>query len=509
MKLPIGIQTFEEIINNDYVYVDKTENIHRIITSGKYYFFSRPRRFGKSLLLSTMKSIYEGKKELFKGLWIENNRDWTRVNNVLHFRFSSQGINTLGLEKGLLIMLSEEAKRLNIRLEKESYDLQFQELIIKAATNRKVVVLIDEYDKPIIDHLDNLEQAVTNRQILKRFYSILKDADPYLELVFITGVSRFAKTSIFSDLNNLTNLTLDDETLSLLGFTYEEVAHYFDNQLHKIAKKNKTTFEETVEKMRFWYNGYSWNGDIKVYNPFSLLQFMRSGRYNNYWFDSGTPTFLTNQLRKQRVHKIENTTVSDMTLSSYDLEFLNPYTLLFQTGYLTIKSIPANGIFELDYPNNEVKISLEEHLLNAFSHDRMEMGKTTAYHIAQALKVGNIEAVIDFLNATFASLPYQLWQKENEAFYHAIIHLSMSLMGVYIQSELTMATGRLDAKVTTDDAIYILEFKLGKSAEIAIQQIEEKGYFKPHQNSGKKLIGVGINFSKEVKEINDWSVKEF
>ena len=270
MKLPIGIQTFERIREEGFLYIDKTEQIHRVLSQGNYFFLSRPRRFGKSLLLSTMKSLYEGRKDLFKGLWIEDNWNWERQVPVIHVQFAKSDYQGKGLDNAILDIVNANAKKMGVELEETSFKSRFVELIQKSAQHSvagKVVLLIDEYDKPIIDNLDNIPQANINRDILKNFYSVLKDSDPYLELVFITGVSRFAKTSIFSDLNNLMNLTIHRKAIDLLGITQEEIKIYFSNKIQEIATNEGISYDELLDKIRHWYNGYSWDGKIKVYNP--------------------------------------------------------------------------------------------------------------------------------------------------------------------------------------------------------------------------------------------------
>lgn len=509
MKLPIGIQTFSEIRERDLLYIDKTKQIHGILTSGKYFFLSRPRRFGKSLLLSTMRSLYEGRKDLFGRLWIADKWDWERVHPVIHIQFSKSDYQGLGLEQAIVNEIKYNATRLGVALEYSTVKSAFSELIQKASQLDKVVVLVDEYDKPIIDYLDELPQATENRKILKSFYSVLKDSDPFLELVFITGVSRFAKTSIFSDLNNLQNLTLDETAVDLLGITYQEVEQYFTERLHFLAQKKKTTYDDLHEQMRYWYNGYSWDGSLKVYNPFSLLCFMKAGQFQNYWFETGTPTFLINLMVSRKVFQIENLRVPDTTLNSYDIEYIQTPTLLFQTGYLTIIRTYPMGVYELTYPNKEVKMSLEEHLLNKYTNDTSGKGRVHALQIAEYFKTGEIEQVIKTINGVFATIPYQLWQKDNETFYHALIHLTFSLVGVFIQSEINSSNGRLDAMIEADDSIYIIEFKLDKSAEEAIQQIHDKQYFATYANSDKKKIGIGVNFSKAKKEVSEYLVETF
>ncbi|MCB0595517.1 MAG: ATP-binding protein [Lewinellaceae bacterium] len=510
MKYPIGIQDFRKLREGGYVYVDKTEYISRILNSGNYYFLSRPRRFGKSLLLSTMKELYSGSRELFKGLWVEGHWNWEQRNPVIWLKFSSQGVRTLGLAPAIGKMLEESAEGLGITLQEAPYDLKFKELIKKAAHTRKAVLLIDEYDKPIIDNLDDIEQAEANRQVLKNLYSVLKDSDPYLELAFITGVSAFSKVSIFSDLNNLYNLSLTDLAEKLVGITQEEMEAYFEEPLQQAAEKNKLTLNELFDKVKRWYNGYSWTGESKVYNPFSLLSFLSGKQFQTFWFETGTPTFLVKEMKKQKYYNVKELQVSQSKLSAFDFTRLDPISVLFQTGYLTVIHYEAeDGLYTLDYPNMEVRKSMEQNLLTEYLDYPLDDPLVKVVNLRNALMKKDINEVIEIINATFASIPYDLWQKENEHFFHALIHLAFSLLGTYIQSEAHTARGRCDALVQTEQYLYAFEFKLDKTAEEALQQIEEKGYLEPYADSPKEKIAVGINFSSEEKKVTDWLVHEF
>ncbi|MCO6487409.1 MAG: ATP-binding protein [Phaeodactylibacter sp.] len=499
MKYPIGIQDFGKLREGGYVYVDKTEQIHRILQSGNYYFLSRPRRFGKSLLLSTIKELYSGSRELFEGLWVEDRWDWGKTHPVIWLKFSSQGVRTLGLEPAIHKMLSETAASLGIELQEDSYDLKFKELIIKAAKERKAVLLIDEYDKPIIDYLDDIPKAEANREILKSFYSVLKDCDPFLETVFITGVSAFSKVSIFSDLNNLENLSLSTAAFTLLGLTHQELERYFPKQLQEVD----------AHQMKAWYNGYSWGGE-KVYNPFSILRFFKeSKRFHNFWFETGTPTFLVKEMRKHRYYDIGHIEASEHQLSAFDFKRLDPITVLFQTGYLTIDFYDERfRVYHLRYPNEEVRFSLQQYLLNVYRDTLSGNALAPAVAITKALEANDIASAIEAINSTFSSIPYDLWQKENEHFYHALIHLMFSLLGTYIQSEVHTSKGRCDALVHTADHIYAFEFKLDKTAGEAVQQIKDKGYLAPYMDSPKQKIAVGVNFSTAEKKVTEWLVEE-
>ena len=502
MKFPIGIQDFRKLREGGFVYVDKTEHIHRILQGGSYFFLSRPRRFGKSLLLSTLNELYSGSRELFEGLWVENHWDWeANKRPVIWLKFSSQGVRTIGLEAALHGMLDEAARALNVSLREQSYDLKFKELIIKAAENRKVALLIDEYDKPIIDYLEDVSQAEANRGILKSFYSVLKDCDPYLELVFITGVSAFSKVSIFSDLNNLENISLSPSAYTLLGITQKELEHYFPKQLAEVD----------VEQVRYWYNGYSWGGNEKVYNPFSILRFFKDKcSFKNYWFETGTPTFLVKEMKKQAYYAPSHTAATANDLNNFDLSRLDPVSVLFQTGYLTITHYePQDLLYTLDYPNIEVKHSLEEILLNEYLDYPRPGALPRVVSLRNALQKKDIEAVVEIINAAFAEIPGELWKDKTEHFYHAVTHLMFSLLGAYIDSEARSARGRCDARVITDNHIYVFEFKLDGSADEALKQIEENGYFGPYADAHKEKIAVGVNFSSEQKQVAEWKVKAY
>ena len=363
-NLPIGIQSFSEIRENDFLYVDKTEIIHQLISAGKYYFLSRPRRFGKSLTLSTIKALFLGQKTLFDGLWIMDNWDWTKQHPVIHISFSSIGYKTMGLKKALNNALNSTATDLGIQLSNSTFDQKFKELIEKLSSRNKVILLIDEYDKPIIDYLDNLPQAKAHQKILKIFYSVIKDADPYIRFLMITGVSKFSKVSIFSELNNLEDITIDWRFAELVGLTQKELEGNFDQYLQASEKRLKIDRIQLLQSIKEWYNGYSWDGEFFVYNPFSLLNFFQKSAFRNFWFATGTPTFLVNLLKERNFYNLGRTEVGQATFDSFDIENIDTYSLLFQTGYLTIKQVEPFGLYVLDYPNREVKDSMLQYFAN-------------------------------------------------------------------------------------------------------------------------------------------------
>jgi hypothetical protein len=495
-KYPVGLQDFDKIRSQDFVYVDKTPFVHNISSQGGYYFLSRPRRFGKSLLLSTFYYLYLGRKELFEGLYIEDKWDWNRRNPIIKISFASISHKEKGLYRAISDQLDETIADYGLEIESDSISAKFQKLI-KAlhAQQGKVVVLIDEYDKPIIDYLGtpDVNIALENRDILKSFYSILKDADPHLELVFITGVSKFSRVSIFSDLNNLTDLTLDKPFDAICGISQQELETNFIEELQ----------ETDNEQIKRWYNGYSFGGANTIYNPFSLLHFFRSRELKGYWFSSGTPTFLINLSRKYELYDFEEVKINAYALDVYDIERLQLIPLMFQTGYLTIKSQENEGIiiYTLGYPNLEVKYAYLDMLMTSYTDNDMLTGSIWADDLKKALSLGQVEKLQSLFDSLFKSIPYELWQKQNEHYYHAIIHLTFRLLGIYIESQVHSSDGRLDALVQTKDYVYCFEFKLNGKAEVALQQIKDKGYLMPYLHANKTCIGIGLNFSKKLKKV--------
>ncbi len=507
MKYPIGIQDFRKIHEEGFVYVDKTEQIFRILENGQYFFLSRPRRFGKSLLLSTIKELYSGQKALFEGLWIEDQWDWSVQHPVIHLKFATFPYKYNPLKDAIAFSLQKEGEHLGVQISDNPLSNPLEELIKKTYEKygRKAVLLVDEYDKPIIDYLDDLEQAEANRAVLKNFYSVIKDSDPYLELVFITGVSAFSKVSIFSELNNLSNISLHRYTDTLLGITQKELEAYFSEPLRHIAEAEQMPVASLMDKVRLWYNGYSWNGTDRLYNPFSILRFLDAQAFQNFWFETGTPTFLVKEMRKHRYYDVEQAEATPEQLTSFHVDALDPIGVLFQTGYLTIDHFDETfQQYILRYPNREVRFSMQQHLLLVYQEKYPGNALSPVVALAKALAVGDIEQVVATLNGAFASIPYDLWQKENEHFYHALVHLIFSLLGAYIRSEVHTARGRCDALVENEHYIYAFEFKLDGSAEAALQQIHEKGYLAPYQGSPKEKVAVGINFSTEQKAVAEW-----
>jgi hypothetical protein len=508
-NLPIGIQTLTEIRNRNCVYVDKTQLVHQLVTTGKYYFFARPRRFGKSLLISTLKELFLGNKAIFEGLWIENKWDWTKKNPVLHFSFDAMSYTQLGLKDAIIQELKLLSNHYEIELTATDYKTQFKELISKASKKYgKVVVLIDEYDKPIIDFLEKetIEQAKVNRDILREFYSVLKNADADLELVFITGISKFSKVSIFSLLNNLEDITIDEKYATLVGYTQTEIEDNFDDYLKAIENKLKISRVVLLETMRIWYNGYSWDGVTKLYNPFGALNFFSKKQFQNFWFSTGSPNFLIAQMRKHTQFAVENTIANNITLERYDIENLELIPLLFQTGYLTVKEMDVmTGDMVLDYPNKEVRESMYQFLIDdlAKSQIRTHTGRTIQ-DMNKALISKDLGQVKEIINGLLADMPFHTFDKQTEGLYHGLVHLIFSYLGMFVQSEVHSSRGRADAVVQTLTDIFIFGFKFNKTAQEALDQIYNKKYADKYRASNKPITGIGLNFNATERQIDGW-----
>ena len=505
-KLPIGLQDFRGIIEGGYKYVDKTRYVHALATGGKYYFLARPRRFGKSITIAVLHELYNGSRELFTGLWIEDKWDWNRKNPVIRISFTVLGFQELGLREALEQELQQQAKAHSVTLTTKGITGQFKEFINKCAINGKVVVLIDEYDAPIIHYLGkNIEKAYENREILKEFYTVLKDCDQFLELVFITGVSKFSKVGIFSGMNNLNDLTLQADYATMLGYTQEELESNFAEEIETAASKLNLSQPELLEKLREWYNGYRFEETAQsVYNPVSVNLFFQVYKFENFWFTTGTPSFLVNLLKQEGIFDLNHQGHTQLDFDSFDLEDLKIYGLLYQTGYLTIQSRDEYGQYLLDYPNLEVKNAMLAYLLEAFGGVSKGTGINMAIQLEKAFNSNDLDHVIRVLQTMFKSLPYLLYEKYPEKFFHAAIHLLFTYMGIRVHSEVCTSDGRVDSLVETDTHVYILEFKLDESPQVALEQINGKKYYQPYWLKGKTVVGVGVNFSGTTKNIDGW-----
>ena len=504
-KLPIGIQTIEEIVNENYLYVDKTEYFYKLITDGKYYFISRPRRFGKSLTLSTLKAIFKGKKELFKDQWIYNKIEFEK-HPVIHIDFNkiNHGKNMETFENSLKEMLLIHAKEYKVSIKDSTPKDMFVELVTNLSEINKVVLLVDEYDKPIIDYITNEEKANENKDFISSFYEAIKGLDEYLKFVILTGVTKIAKVSIFSKLNNLRDISMSREYAGMFGMTEEELYSYFDEYIVDTAIYLKTSEEELKINLKKWYNGYSWDAKTKVYNPFSILSFFKEMKFSNYWFETGTPSFLINQMKNSNydLTNIKEVELEDYVFSSYDIKKVKVSCLMFQTGYLTIAEenqfMQDITLYKLKVPNYEVEKSLMNHILDVYADGTVEETKPKYIEMLRALKEKEIQKFTKILQVSFASIPYTLYPKK-EDYYHSIFFLMMSLIGADIEVEVLTDKGRIDGVLEFNDKIYIIEFKVGKAIE-GIKQIKERKYFEKYLNHKKEIILLAVGGFDE-KEI--------
>jgi hypothetical protein len=520
-RLPVGIYSFEVIRKNNYVYVDKTEHVYRLVDQGMFYFLSRPRRFGKSLLVTTLMNLFAGRKELFEGLWIAEHSDWDwQPHPVVLLDFNGIPGNTPEmLREGLSARLNQIAADNKIILVSDLIERQFQELILGLykQTGVPVVILIDEYDKRIIDHIGKgeaaLEIAKSNRDVLKVFFGVLKDTSigSALRFVFITGVSKFSRVSIFSELNNLYDLTMSEDYADMLGYTQFELEYYFEDNIKQLASKLDLTHEQVMSKLERYYNGYRFSEkNIKVYNPFSILCALQNKAFKNYWFETGTPTFLVNLLKGTgyNLPEIEQLVISQSSFSTFDIDRLIPEAILFQTGYLTIETVEDDYFYILDYPNQEVKTGFNESLFFAWSE---LVSRSVSSHVSRLnrhLADEKLEAFFESMTVIFAAIPYDIQTKRDEAYYHTIFYLMMSASGGEAQSSLLTCRGRIDMVASFKDKVYIFEFKCNQSAEVALSQIETKGYADRYKGSGLSVILVGVNFSTEARNLDEWKIKE-
>lgn len=509
-NLPIGIQTFEKIIREDYLYIDKTAYVHALTKTGTYYFFSRPRRFGKSLLLSTLKSFFEGREDLFRDLYIHSKVKKWKKHPVIHIDYSLVDYRSdlATFKISLLSYLKSLGQSYDIVIEETLIQNYFRELVI--ALKKKygpVVILVDEYDKPLVDMLTNEKRFEENRNVLSGFYGSMKGLDAYLRFVFLTGVSRFAKVGVFSGMNNPDDISLEQQYASMVGFTQTELEKYFQPYLIQLQKEYELSPKELMNHIRSWYNGFSWDSETPLYNPFSILNLFKKKNFDNYWFSTGTPTFLIRLIKEQKQlpAELEQIVVSDLIGSSMNYRTLPLYPLLFQTGYLTIEKIIREGVetsYQLNYPNREVRYSFLTFILASFvEKDEFEV-QPEAIHLRKALANEDTERFIILLRSFFADIPARLHLKR-EAYYHSLVYLLLRLTGLQMTLEKETNKGRIDALIEFPDKVYIIEFKFASNKRIknvktlsqqALKQISDRQYYEAWLGKGKKIILFGIGF---------------
>jgi hypothetical protein len=514
MKYPIGIQSFESLRTNGYVYVDKTAYIYKLATEGKYYFLSRPRRFGKSLIVSTMAAYFRGKRELFKGLAIENlEKEWTSY-PVLYIDLNTGKYDSDdSLFHVLNDFLCKQEAVYGVSPSEVTLELRFKGLIERVAqqTGRPVVILVDEYDKPMLQAINNKDLQSKFRATLKAFYSVLKTQDEYIHFAFLTGVTKFGKVSVFSDLNNLVDISMDARYQAICGITEKEMHDYFENGIRYVAEINGLTIEETLAKMKRRYDGYHFHQKSDgVYNPFSLLNTFAKGEFGSYWFETGTPTFLVQLLQRDKFY------LPDLTEQQVSADFLNsidsidesPVPIIYQSGYLTIKGYDSEfQVYTLGFPNEEVEEGFTNFLMPYYMNTGSESGPMFIRNFVMALRQGKPEAFMKRMQVLFADTDYKI-VGDAELYFQNAFYVVTKLLGFYVDVERTISDGRIDMIAKTKDYIYIFEFKYDKDADAALQQIEDKGYAKPFAADSRKLIKVGVNFSRQHRCIDDWKVVE-
>ena len=534
-RLPIGLQSFEVMRNEGFVYVDKTEYVLRLAAESRVFFLSRPRRFGKSLFLSTLKAYFLGKKELFKGLYIEDAEEkqaelegsetWIKY-PVLHLDFTAKNYSDVNALHDLLnAHLREWEEEFKIEKMEEAPDGRFRNLIkqIYEKIGKQVVILVDEYDKPLLETMIINEPLNEEyRRILKGFYGVIKACDEYIRFAFLTGVTKFSKVSIFSDLNNLRDISLEKNYSGICGITETELKQVFKPEIDALAEERKLNYEETLAQLKKKYDGYLFHPKGEnIYNPFSLLNAFTKKEIGSYWFSTGTPTFLVRTLEKQKEICIrdilENAEMSENALQDYRPDMNNPIPILFQSGYLTLKDYDERmSLYKLGFPNDEVKYGFLDNLVPAYTSIAKDASGLFIGNFVRAIEKGDTESFMKRMYTACAGLPYSLASKENvqmrERDYQIAFYIIFSLMGQFVQTEVVSSKGRADCVVHTDDTIYIFEFKLMGSGtpKEAIQQIKEKGYAEPYKTSGKKIVLIGAVFADGIDEdtADTWEVCE-
>ena len=529
MKYPIGIQDFESIISGGYIYVDKTALVYRLVTEGKIYFLSRPRRFGKSLLVSTLKAYFKGKKELFKGLAIDAlETEWAEY-PVFHLDFNGDNFTKAGvLEEKIVGAIETWEAEYGRDPYKQALGDRFIYVLAQAAKRygRRAVVLIDEYDKPLLDVLDTGFSTVVDgekrlledhhRNILKGFYSVFKGADEHLQFVLLTGVTKFSQVSVFSGFNQPEDISMSRDFEALCGITEDELYHYFSEPIGKLAERYKTTTGEMKERLKRHYDGYHFSDELTdIYNPFSILNASKSCTIADYWFKTGTPTYLIRLLThtQENLNELTGKYYDPSQFIDYKADVEKPLPMIYQSGYLTIKDCDMEmGTFLLDFPNNEVKKGFVTLVANNYLQSAKDSGGW-ARDMVGALKTGDLELFRKLLTSFLADIPYSMRRKETERererYFHYTFYLLMRMVSCYtVYTEKQQSEGRVDCIVETPNYIYIFEFKLDGTADEALQQIEDKGYARPYEADTRKLFKVGTVFSSETGTVSEFKIKE-
>jgi hypothetical protein len=512
-KLPIGIQDFESLRQDKFLYVDKTEYVYRIVNEGRPYFLGRPRRFGKSLFLSTLKAYFLGKKELFEGLAIAGlEKEWIEY-PVFHLDLNINSYTKFAdLENALEALLSRIEEVWGANASEKAFSTRLEGLMRRAyeKTGKRVVVLVDEYDKPLTSTLDKPELHEQIREALSGFYGVLKTADPYLRFLLLTGITKFSKVSIFSQLNQLQDISMDEKFAGVCGISQSELIGNFEPEIRTLAEKQKMSYEEILAKLKKLYDGYHFCENAEgMYNPFSLLNTFAKNALRYYWFATGTPTFLVKMLKDADfdIPDLENeVTIAAPAIADYRAGDINPLPLLYQTGYLTIKDYEQIfNTYILGFPNEEVKYGFLNELQLIYSPWVQQNSDFRVDIFVRDLMVANVDGFMNRLRAFFADIPYDLSNK-TEKDYQTTFYLLFKLMGQFVQTEVKSAVGRADAVVWLKDTIYVFEFKLSENAtaEEALRQIDDKAYLIPYSAGERRLVKIGVEFSRTERGLNRW-----
>ena len=509
---PVGIQNFESLRRDGYFYVDKTAKIYELARTGRYYFLSRPRRFGKSLLISTLEAYFQGKRELFEGLAMQElEKEWKQY-PVIHLDLNAKKFDT---EEDLIRLIDRQLlvyESVYGRVPTDvTIDDRFVSLIRNAAekSGERVVILVDEYDKPMLQAIGNDTLQSEYRNTLKAFYGVLKSMDGYIKFALLTGVTKFGKVSVFSDLNNLEDISRNPSYTDICGISGEELLRDFSDDIQELAAANGQTFEQACDQLKTDYDGYHFCPDSPgMYNPFSILNTFKSRRYGSYWFETGTPTYLVELLKKS------NYDLEEMSHVETDADILdsiftddNPIPVIYQSGYLTIKGYDKEfGIYELGFPNREVEEGFMKFLLPYYSSVSKTSSPFEIKKFVQDVKRGDIDGFMERLQSFLADCPYEL-AKDVELHYQNVLFIVFRLAGLYTKVEYHTSRGRIDLVLQTDSYVYVMEFKLDGTAEQALQQIEEKQYALPFAKDSRKVYTIGVNFSSETRNIDKWIVR--
>lgn len=527
VKYPIGIQSFPDIIENGYLYVDKTKLIHEMITTGKYYFLSRPRRFGKSLLLSTIEAVFKGKKNLFEGLYIsKTNWDWNEY-EVIHIDLNGENYHSVDILKAVINgILTQFENKYNIATPADTFGLRFREIIKTASetSGRNVVILIDEYDKPILDTINDKKTSDANRDTLQAFYSVLKSMDQYIQFAMLSGISKFSKVSIFSGLNKLNDISLSSNYNSICGISEAELSQYFSQGIKDLAQNQSLDEDEIRILLKKNYDGYLFSRKGEgIYNPFSLLNCFSKNEFSDYWFATGTPSSLIRLIEKSNfpIPELEQYECSESMLNGTDIYLKDPIPLLFQAGYLTIKGYDNRfKLFTLGFPNSEVAEGFSTLLLSSYSGELNQSAFLKQF--VEDVEKGDADAFMKKLQSFFAGIPYDhinISKKKPEdkkealkgyveVHYQNVMFVIMKLMGFYTHTEYRNSNGRIDMTIETSRFVYVMEFKINSSAKVALEQIDNKKYSKPFNYQGKDLIKIGANFDTKTRTLSDYIVSK-